>query len=140
MNNEIPSFKLNDFQIGHKFRNYQLLEQIGQGGQGMVWSALEPGKERIVAIKFKELGTDVADLRADDVLFDRQVGPLLELRHEHVLPILDFGQFGQIQYLVSPFIPGRGAGLRQADCLRPELPARAWSDPPRPETLQRADG
>ena len=106
MNNEIPSFKLNDFQIGHKFRNYQLLEQIGQGGQGMVWSALEPGKERIVAIKFKELGTDVADLRADDVLFDRQVGPLLELRHEHVLPILDFGQFGQIQYLVSPFIPG----------------------------------
>jgi len=104
--NEPHTFQLNDFQIGHKFKQYQLLEQIGQGGQGVVWSALEPARERILAIKFKEIGTEVTELDVNDLLFERQVGRLVDLRHPHVLPILDFGQAGQIQYLASPFLSG----------------------------------
>jgi serine/threonine protein kinase len=122
---ESPSFRLNDFQIGHKFKQYQLLEQVGQGGQGVVWSALEPARERILAIKFKEIGTEVSELDVDDIMFERQVGRLVDLRHPHVLPILDFGQAGQIQYLASPFVSGgslleriRKTSIPYGDALR----------------------
>lgn len=103
---EPAPFRLGDFKVGHRFKQYQLLEQIGAGGQGVVWSALEPERERLVAIKFKEVAAEAATPQASDALFERQVAPLVSLRHAHVLPILDFGLAGPVQFLVSPFIPG----------------------------------
>jgi serine/threonine protein kinase len=97
--------QLSDLQPGTQFRQYQLLEQIGVGGQGVVWSALDQAKNLIVAIKVNEIvGED--QLKVDDRMFDRQVAKLRVLQHPNILPMIDYGLFQQVRYMVSPYIPG----------------------------------
>jgi len=101
-----PIFQLTDFQIGTKFNSFQMLEQIGSGGQGVVWSALEAQHNRIVAIKFNEVASDSLSQLIDDLPFEHQIGSLADMKHPNILPTLDHGQFGQYQYLVSLYVPG----------------------------------
>jgi serine/threonine protein kinase len=101
------TFRLNDLRPGVQFGQYQLLEQIGVGGQGVVWSALDPAHRRVVAIKLNDIsqtGTDQEQV--DDRMLERQVEKLIHLRHPHVLPLYDYGLVGPIRYLVSPYVAG----------------------------------
>ena len=94
-----------DIHPGSTFQQYQLLEKIGVGGQGEVWSALDSLQQLVVAIKFNEI--PIADLENKDVQdFASQMDRLVELRHPHILPLYQSGRSGRIQYLVSPFMPG----------------------------------
>jgi serine/threonine protein kinase len=96
---------LTDIHTGSTFQQYQLLEKIGLGGQGEVWSALDSLHQLIVAIKFNEI--PISDLEnKDDQDFAHQMDRLVELRHPHILPVYQYGRSGRIQYLVSPFMPG----------------------------------
>lgn len=94
-----------DLRPGLQFHHYRLLEQIGVGGQGVVWSAEDQLRNDIVAIKFNEL-TDAEDRLADDEMFGRQLTNLVAIRHPNILPIYDYGMERQSRYLVSPYIAG----------------------------------
>ena len=109
---------------GLHFHQYQLLEQIGVGGQGVVWSAEDSRRNEIVAIKLTEV-VDSEQQQIDDEMFERQVGKLLNVQHPHILPMYDFGVEGGSRYLVSPYVPGgsvfekiRQASLPLEDALR----------------------
>jgi len=102
---EIPSLKLSDFHPGYQFLQYQLLEQIGFGGQGFVWSALDTSHNRIVAIKFSEVG-DPEQKQESETQFKHQGNQLLRLAHPNILPLYDFGSILPIRYLVSPYVSG----------------------------------
>ncbi|MCE9645496.1 MAG: serine/threonine protein kinase [Chloroflexi bacterium] len=96
---------LNELRPGIQFRQYQLLEQIGVGGQGVVWSAEDLQRNDIVAIKYNEI-LDSEEQQADDEMFERQLGKLLTIQHPNILPVYDFGLEKQVRYLVSPYISG----------------------------------
>jgi serine/threonine protein kinase len=102
---------ISELRPGIKFRQYQLLEQIGVGGQGVVWSAVDQARDDIVAIKFNEI-PDSDKKQADDMMFERQLDRLLKLNHAHVLPIYDYGLEGQLHYLVSPYVSGGSLDVR----------------------------
>ncbi|GAB4462331.1 MAG: hypothetical protein Kow0070_21230 [Anaerolineales bacterium] len=90
---------------GASFRQYTLLEQIGIGGQGVVWSALDPLEKRIYAVKFNEiLESDEAQL--EDERTAHQQEQLIHLRHPHILPFREFGVESGKRFAVSPFIAG----------------------------------
>jgi len=90
---------------GSSFRHYTLLEQIGVGGQGVVWSALDPLEKRIYAIKFNEIfETDEALIEDERTAHQQQ--QLIHLRHPHVLPLREFGVESGKRFTVSPFIAG----------------------------------
>jgi serine/threonine protein kinase len=94
-----------DLKPGAHFLHYQLLEQIGFGGQGFVWSAIDHKDQRIVAVKFTR--ADAPDQKMEsDAQFKRQAGQLVSLSHPHILPLVDFGSEAQYRYVVSPFISG----------------------------------
>ena len=94
-----------DLSPGAHFLHYQLLEQIGFGGQGFVWSAIDHKNQRIVAVKFTRF--DAPDQKVEsDAQFKRQAGQLVSLSHPHILPLVDFGSEAQYRYVVSPFISG----------------------------------
>lgn len=96
---------LNTLVSGSAFRQYTLLEQIGVGGQGVVWSALDPLEKRIYAIKFNEiLETDEA--LVDDERTAHQQEKLIHLKHPHILPLREFGVEGGKRFAVSPYIVG----------------------------------
>lgn len=121
---ETHLLQLSDLRPGVQFRQYRLLEQIGAGGQGLVWSAHDQGKDRIVAIKFNEIPNS-DQKKAEDQIFERQVSHLVTLRHPNILPMFDYGLIDQIRYMVSLYIPGEsleerlnGQALGAAETLR----------------------
>jgi serine/threonine protein kinase len=96
---------LSDLRPGLQFHHYQLLEQIGAGGQAVVWSAVDRKRNVVAAIKFSEVA-DSDQQQADDVMFEKQLERLLSVQHPHILPVYDFGLENQVRYLVSPYVAG----------------------------------
>ena len=89
---------------GSKFRQYRLLEQVGVGGEGVVWSALDENQGQIHAIKFREVPETIEndeDLAGDKI----QLEKLTQLKHKHILPILDYGFEAQLRFIVTPYLP-----------------------------------
>jgi len=90
---------------GSNFRQYWLLEQIGVGGEGVVWSALDQKQNQIHAIKFRQIpeaGENDTDFIGDRLQLDK----LIKLQHLHILPVLEHGFEGQLGYIVSPYLSG----------------------------------
>ena len=115
---------ISELHPGLQFQQYQLLEQIGVGGQGVVWSAEDHQRNEIVAIKFNEI-FDSEQQQTDDQMFERQLGKLLNVQHANILPIYDYGLVNQVRYMVSPYISGgslfekiRRGSLQLEDALR----------------------
>ena len=109
---------------GSPFRQYTLLEQVGVGGQGVVWSALDQNKRRIYAIKFNEI-PDTDEAQAEDIRDEYQFHKLVTLHHPRILPFQEFGFEGTMRFSVSPYIPGgtltqkiRAGALSAPDAIR----------------------
>lgn len=107
---------------GASFRQYKLLEQIGVGGEGVVWSALGPDQIHIHAIKFKDL-PDVSE--ADELGDQQQLEKLTKLRQDYILPITEYGFEAHLRFTISPYLAGgtllqklRVAPLTFAEILR----------------------
>ncbi len=119
-----PSFSLSGLHPGFKFHHYHLLEQIGTGGQGVVWSAEDLKRQDVVAIKFNEVPEDGRE-RVDDLILEQELKKLLVLRQTHILSIHDYGLVDQVRYLVTPYVTGGSlyeaigkTPLKLADSLR----------------------
>ena len=84
-----------EFERGVQFGEYTLLENIGRGGEGVVWSAYDNRRQRIVALK---IITASNNDQALNVLiqenFDQQVHLIASLNHPHILPTYEFGRLG----------------------------------------------
>jgi serine/threonine protein kinase len=103
---ELPFNRINAIRSGQEFKHYRLLEQIGEGGQGCVWSALDSEHNRVVAIKFSETPEATDKISPEDIHIERQIGKLMRLRHPYILPMVDYGTSNVLRYIVSPYIPG----------------------------------
>lgn len=115
---------ISELHPGFQFGPYHLLEQIGLGGQGVVWSAEDHKRGHIVAIKFNEISESPQQM-VDDMMFEKQSQKLLSVRHAHILPVYDYGLRDQVRYLVAPYVPGgslfervRRGSLPLEDALR----------------------
>ena len=106
-----PSTALNTLVPGEFFRGYQLLEPIGVGGQAVVWSALDPGRSRIFAIKFNKI-LDSDQSRAEEIGIEQKSEKLVKLQHPHILPLYEFGSEEKVRFTVSPYIPGGTLAVR----------------------------
>ncbi|MGA2505741.1 MAG: serine/threonine-protein kinase, partial [Anaerolineales bacterium] len=115
---------LRDLRPGMRFLRYELLEQIGAGGQGVVWSALEKENSRIVAIKFIET-SDRQVQAVSDKVFEQQGRLFCQLEHPNILPLYDFGSLQGLRYLVTLYIPG---GTLQEKLAGGRLPAETALD------------
>jgi serine/threonine protein kinase len=95
---------------------YAVLEEIGRGGQGSVYRALQESTDRIVAIK-------VMTARAGPrhrTRIEREAKLLASLRHPGIVRIIDRGQTSSgLFYLVMEFIEGRQLDEYWANCLPP---------------------
>lgn len=100
-----PHPLFNALTHGSQFRQYKLLEQIGVGGEGVVWSAVHQVENRIYAVKFNEV-PESDEGEADDMRDELQLAKLVGLRHGNILPVLEYGFERQMRFTVSPYIPG----------------------------------
>jgi len=94
-----------DFAPGQRFGSrYQIVEEIGRGGMGVVYKALDNELGRMVALKMIR-----PELTADPGILERFKQELLlasEISHENVIRIHDLGEADGIKYISMKFIDG----------------------------------
>lgn len=96
-----------DVGAGHVLGRYELLLPIASGGMAMVWAARLKGTrgfQKIVAIK-----TMLPKLSEDDQfeqMFLDEASLASQIRHPHVVEIMDLGEEDGILYLVMELVDG----------------------------------
>jgi serine/threonine protein kinase len=90
-------------QLGHLGR-YEVVEVIGQGGNGIVLRALDPTLNRFVAIKV--LAPQLATSAAARKRFEREAKAAAAIRNEHVIGIHEVDEINGLPYLVMEYISG----------------------------------
>lgn len=97
--------------VGDKYR---LEEPIGQGGMATVWRAVHTTLDRPVAVKFLEAVGTGADKLAERFLQEAKLAA--NLRHRHVVDILDFGVAGGDKpFMVMELLEGKSLADRYSD-------------------------
>lgn len=105
------------------FGHYELLEELGRGGMGVVYRAWEPRLERAVALKLLLAGPFASDGFA--ARFKREARIAARLRHPNIVAVHDAGQADDQPYYTMELVEGRSlAALVQS---HPLPPARAAS-------------
>src|SRR5262245_6763481 len=96
---------------------YQIVEQIGRGGMGAVYTARDPLLKRVVALKVISENVDESDeLRAR---FFREAKACAQLSHPNIITIYDLGEDGGRLFIVMEYLEGED--LRQVISQRRDL-------------------
>jgi serine/threonine protein kinase len=104
---------------------YRIIRQLGRGGMGAVYEAMDERLSRTVALK-ETLAESLELKRA----FEREARLLANLRHPVLPKVIDHFTEDDGQFLVMEFIPGSDLGELLTRRARPFAPAEviAWAD------------
>src|SRR4051812_24145221 len=92
------------FQRGSVLGRYEIVEQIGAGGMGVVYRARDTRLHREVAIKVLASGAEVRD--SDRRHFQNEALNLSKLNHPNIATLFDFDTFNDVDFLVVELIEG----------------------------------
>src|ERR1041385_1171505 len=87
-----------------KIGPYEILDQIGAGGMGVVYRARDPRLGREVAIKAFPTSFSADDDRLQR--FAQETRAAAALNHINILAIYDIGESGDAPYVVSELLEG----------------------------------
>jgi serine/threonine protein kinase len=87
--------ELESHSIGH----YRIERRLARGGMSAIYLAQDTQSERMVAIKLVHCGDEYYER------FRHEVSVTSALVHDHILPVLDFGEDNSWYYMVTPYMP-----------------------------------
>jgi serine/threonine protein kinase/Flp pilus assembly protein TadD len=98
-----------DWRLG----NYQILEEIGRGGMGIIYRARQKHSHRIVALK--RVLSYHGDSRETLVRFQREAEAAARLDHPNILPIYEVGMNDGLPFFSMKYATGGSlVGLKSA--------------------------
>jgi len=91
------------------FGRYQIVRVLGRGAMGVVYEGLDPRLNRPVAIKTILKGHLMDETLAEEYTarFQREAQAVGRLAHPNIVTLHDFGEEGEVAYIVMEFIRGR---------------------------------
>ncbi|OOG58224.1 hypothetical protein B0E47_04995 [Rhodanobacter sp. B05] len=106
-----------------QFGDYELLEQIGEGGMGVVYRAYQRSLDREVALKLLSAGPWASkDFIAR---FEREAQNAARMQHPHIVTVFEAGSFEGLHFMSMRLIEGRSlsALLKSGERLAPRQAA-----------------
>ncbi len=96
--------------LAELFPHLEIIRLLGRGGMGAVYQARQKSLDRMVALKIlpPELGQDPSFAER----FTREARALAKLGHPHIVGVFDFGQAGELFFILMEFV--HGTNLRHA--------------------------
>lgn len=89
---------------GDQFSHYELLEEIGRGGMGVIHRARDREREVLVAIKLLQPGLATSpELRER---FRREAKAAASLDHPNILPVYEVGERGALPFFAMKLVDG----------------------------------
>ena len=93
-------------EIPQSIGRYNVLEVLGKGAMGVVYKAIDPVIDRVVAIKTIRLSLSDEELAFYEARFSQEIKTVGKLNHPHIVTIYDVGRTDQFAYMAMEFVEG----------------------------------
>jgi len=90
---------------GKTAKRYEVIEELGRGGMGVVYKAKDTLLDRVIALKVLPHGLRDSETAIKNFL--REAKAAAALNHPNIVTIYDAGQEGGVFYIVMEFIQGQ---------------------------------
>lgn len=107
-----PPTTAGELGAGDRLGAYRLEELLGAGGMGIVFRAVRDGGGPVA---LKVLRAELADDETFRRRFEHEARSAAEVRHPHLVAVLEAGEAGGRYYLASEFVQGRNLDERVRD-------------------------
>ena len=97
---------------------YKILRVIGRGAMGIVYEAIDPDIDRVVAIKTINLMLSAEEMEQYEARFKQEIKAAGRLNHPNIVTIYDVGKTDNMAYMAMEFING----CELKDLLKAGLP------------------
>ena len=108
---------------GKRFGDYELLEQLGQGGMGTVFKARHVRLNRLVALKIIRHGGHATN--NERYRFLREAEAVARLHHPNIVVLYEAGEENQQPYLAMEYVRGKTLAELLAENTLPSRQAAA---------------
>jgi serine/threonine protein kinase len=95
--------------IGQQLAGYRLLEILGRGGMSLVFLAEQvdhPEQQVAIKVLLSAHVTAPEEFRSFQTRFLREAQTVQHLHHEHILPVLGYGEVDDLPFLIMPLMTG----------------------------------
>ncbi len=108
---------------------YRIETLLGIGGMGAVYRTSDTFEMEQVALKILTLTISTMDSETSIERFRREARYAHQLKHQNIVPVLNFGQDGKLLYLAMPLVTGGTLqSLLQSGYPLPTLQAQRYLD------------
>ena len=95
---------------GKTILQYKIIEQVGQGGMGVVYKAHDTKLDRTVALKFLPPHLTVGEIDKERFLQEAKAAAVLN--HPNVCVIHDIQEYDQQQFIIMEYVDGKTLRLK----------------------------
>ena len=109
------------------FGDYEILEELGRGGMGVVYKARQRSLNRMVAVKVMREARLSSE--TDRARFLAEAAAAAKLKHPNIVTVFEVGHQNGLPYIVMEYVPGRTLSQQLAEGpLPPRIASKLIAD------------